>query len=186
MTKPIDADRSVLVLVDYQPRLLPAIQGGAQALAEAVRLADVARLLGIRVVGTQQNPEGLGCSDEAIGRRCDAMLTKMHFDACADGLIGLLNGPDRPAPREVVIGGCEAHVCLLQTALGLLRAGLTVRVVAQATGSRTAENRELALERLRLAGASIVGSEMVIFEWLQSCEHPDFRQVLALVKSGLP
>jgi nicotinamidase-related amidase len=178
----IDAQSSVLVLVDYQQRLLPAIHGGADAVAEAVRLADVAREMRIRVVGTEQNPNGLGPNDETIRRRCDATLAKMHFDACADGLVDLLAADGSPRPREVVIAGCEAHVCLLQTALGLLRAGLTVWVVSDACGSRRAANHELAMQRLREAGAVIVSSEMVIFEWLQSCRHERFKRVLAVVK----
>lgn len=182
MMNAIDAHRSVLVLVDYQHRLLPAIHRGAEAVAEATRLADVARELGIRVVGTEQNPAGLGPNDEAIRQRCDATLAKMHFDACDDGLAGLLPVPGQAPPAEVVIAGCEAHVCLLQTALGLLRAGSTVWVVAQACGSRTAGNHELAMQRLRQAGAGIVSSEMVIFEWLRSCDHERFRRVLSVVK----
>ena len=183
MNEAIDRDWSVLVLVDFQGRLLPAIHGGLEAVAEAVRLADVARELGIRVVGTEQNPRGLGPNHEAIGSRSDAVLTKMHFDACADGLVDRLPAPGRPAPREVVIAGCESHVCLLQTALGLLRAGLRVRVVAQACGSRAARDHELAMQRLRDAGAVIVSAEMVIFEWLRSCEHERINRVLALVKA---
>jgi nicotinamidase-related amidase len=84
---------------------------------------------------------------------------------------------------EVVIAGCEAHVCLLQTALGLLRAGLAVWVVAPACGSRSAEDHALAMQRLSVAGAVIVSLEMVAFEWLRTCEHARFRAVLSLLKT---
>jgi nicotinamidase-related amidase len=83
----------------------------------------------------------------------------------------------------VVIAGCEAHVCLLQTALGLLRAGRRVWVVGPACGSRTADNQTLALQRLAAAGAVVVSAEMVIFEWLHHCRHPRFKEVLAVVKA---
>jgi nicotinamidase-related amidase len=132
----IDARQSVLVLVDYQRRLMPAIHRSAEVVAEATRLADVARELGIHVFGTEQNPQGLGPNEDAIRRRCEATLAKMHFDACADGLLDLLRTSREAAARDVVIAGCEAHVCLMQTALGLLQAGLNVWVVAQASGSR--------------------------------------------------
>jgi nicotinamidase-related amidase len=178
----IDEGRCALVLVDYQARLLPAIHRGPEVLAEAARLADVARELGISVIATEQNPAGLGPNDEAIRRRCNRTLTKMHFDGCADGLLELLRDESGEPFAEVVVAGCETHVCLLQTALGLLRAGLRVWVVAQACGTRAPENHELALERLRQAGAVVVGAEMVIFEWLRSCEHQDFTRVLPLVK----
>ena len=178
----IDPSQSVLVLVDYQSRLLPAIHAGAQVLSNATLLADVARALRIPVIGTEQNPRGLGPNDAAIRERCDTTLAKMHFDACADGLLEALRTSAGVPAREVVIAGCEAHVCLLQTALGLLRAGLTVWVVAPACGSRSAENHALAMQRLQQAGAVLVSVEMVAFEWLGSCENARFRDVLSLLK----
>ncbi len=181
----IDARQSALVLVDYQRRLMPAIHDGAQVLAQAVRLADIARELGLRVLGTEQNPAGLGPNEDAIRERCEKTLAKMHFDACADGLVPLLQAPPNTPVRDIVVAGCEAHVCLLQTALGLLRAGLNVWVVAQASGSRAAESHALAMQRLRQAGAGIVSVEMVAFEWLRSCEHARFKPVLKLLKVPL-
>ena len=179
----IEPNGCSLVLVDYQQRLMPAIDRHAEVLADALCLAEAAQLLGLRIVGTEQNPQGLGPNVAALRERCGSTLTKMHFDACADGLLDLLRTPT-PAP-EVVIAGCEAHVCLMQTALGLLRAGLTVWVVAPACGSRSAADHGLGMERLRHAGAGIVSVEMVAFEWLRSCEHEAFRRVLKLLKEPL-
>ena len=167
----LDPRRSALVLVDYQQRLLPALHRGAQALAQAARLADIARLLGVPVVGTEQNPAGLGPNDDAVAGRCDLTLAKMHFDACEDGLALRLQalGTAAGSPvRHVVVAGCEAHVCLLQTALGLLRAGFGVQVVAEACASRSAGDPALAMQRLQRAGATIASVESVAFEWLHS------------------
>ncbi|MEO6409404.1 MAG: isochorismatase family protein [Burkholderiaceae bacterium] len=180
----LDTARSTLVLVDYQGRLLPMIDGHDVVLANAVLLADVARSIGVPVIGTEQNPRGLGPNHGEIRSRCASTLHKMHFDACADGLVERLRAAGGEPPAEVVIAGCEAHVCLMQTALGLLRAGLAVRVVAPACGSRSAENKTLAMQRLHAAGATLVSVEMVAFEWLRSCEHPRFKAVLALLKGG--
>lgn len=179
----MDASRSVVVLVDYQQRLMPAIHGGAQALAQAVRLADIARALGVPVVATEQNPQRLGPNDEAVRARCDATVSKMHFGACAAGLLDALRAADGTPARDVVIAGCESHVCLLQTALELLEAGRNVWVVAQASGSRSADSHALAMQRLRQAGAVIVDTEMVAFEWMRSCEHERFKRVLPLLKA---
>jgi nicotinamidase-related amidase len=187
----IDARHGALVLVDYQQRLMPAIHHGAAAAAHAVRLADIAYALGLPVIGTEQNPRGLGPNAPAIRERCDQTLAKMHFDACADGLLERLHaacGAKPPAQgdhlkADIVIAGCEAHVCLMQTALGLLGAGVRVWVVAEACGSRAAENHDLAMQRLRQAGAGIVSVEMVAFEWLRTCEHERFKAVLALLKA---
>lgn len=96
----IDPQASTLVLVDYQQRLLPAIHGGAEAVAEASRLAEAARLLGLRVIGTEQNPQGLGPSVERLRQFCESSLTKMHFDACADGLSEMIRGGRRRAGRR--------------------------------------------------------------------------------------
>lgn len=179
--KRLEASRCSLVLVDYQGRLMPAIHEGERVLANALRLADAARLLGVPVLGTEQNPAGLGPNVDAVRQRCASTLGKMHFDACEDGLLERLG--DQGGGPELVLAGCEAHVCLLQTALGLRRAGRELWVVADACGSRAPADHALAMQRLRDAGARIVGAEMVLFEWVHDCRHPAFKQVLALVKT---
>lgn len=181
----IKAAGSALVLVDYQARLMPALHDGAAALDAALRLGRAARLLELPVIGTEQNPAGLGPNVEEVRALCAQTVTKTHFDACADGLAQAL--PRRPPGAggpisDVVVAGCEAHVCLLQTALGLRRAGHRVWVVANACASRRASDHAAAMQRLREAGATVVTHEMVIFEWLNDCRHPKFREALALVK----
>lgn len=178
MNAHMTAAQSVLVLVDYQERLLPAIHDGARVLAQGLRLGRVAHELGVPVLGTEQNPRGLGPNAAALRDLCGQTLAKMHFDACEDGLLDAVRSARTPAAADVVVAGCEAHVCLLQTALGLLRADWRVWVVADACGSRLASNHALAMERLRGAGATIVSYEMVAFEWLHSCGHTRFKAVL--------
>jgi len=182
MNELIAVDPAALVLVDYQQRLLPAIHEGSRVVAEALRLADAARALGLRVLGTEQNPRGLGPNLASIRERCELTLAKMHFDACADGLLQLLETGSAGRARELVVAGCEAHVCLMQTSLGLLRAGWRVWVVAPACGSRSPADHALAMARLRDAGAGIVSTEMVVFEWLRGCGHAQFKAVLPLLK----
>jgi nicotinamidase-related amidase len=176
--KRIDRERSALVLVDYQERLMPTIHDAQRVVDEAVFLADAARLMGVRVLGTEQNAAGLGPNVAAVRDRCERTLAKMHFDACGDGLIDAMQGAG-----SVVIAGCEAHVCLCQTALGLLDAGREVFVVAQACGSRRPEDLTLAMQRLAQAGAVIVGAEMAVFEWMGTCEAAAFRAVLGVLKA---
>jgi nicotinamidase-related amidase len=179
----IDPGTCALVLVDYQARLLPAIHDGAHVTANARLLARAARLLGVPVIGTEENPAGLGPNVAQIRAACDLTIGKMRFDACADGLLEALQRA-KPDCAEVVIAGCEAHVCMLQTALGLLRAGKLVWVVANASGSRRPVDHAAAMERLASAGATIVTHEMVVFEWLGDCTHPRFREVLEVVKDA--
>ena len=115
-------EHSVLVLVDYQQRLMPAIDRGAEVVARAVCLAQGARVLGVPILGTEQNPAGLGPNVAPLRELCDQTLSKMHFNACADGLLAGLRRPELSHRTQIVVAGCEAHVCLLQTALDLLEA----------------------------------------------------------------
>lgn len=179
----IQAQASTLLLVDLQERLMPMIDRSEQVLKEAVFLGEVAKALGLQRIGTEQNPAGLGPNAAAVRDLCETTLSKMHFDACKDGLLSLLPTPSTAQVRQIVVAGCEAHVCLLQTSLGLLQAGFQVFVVAQACGSRSQENHRLAMNRLEKAGADIVSSEMVAFEWLNSCKNPAFKTVLGLIKN---
>ena len=197
----LSAEDTQLVLVDYQAKLMPVIHQADAVLANARRLAKIAHLLKLPVIGTEQNPEKLGLNDQEIRSLCQKTLTKMHFGACEDGLVELLREPPKPMgnarslPKHiqrkqnnqeerntVVIAGCEAHVCLLQTALGLLEEEFDVWVVTDACGSRAELNRDAAFDRLAGNGAELVTTEMVIFELLRSCEHPDFKAGLSLVK----
>src|SRR5437764_11806975 len=175
----IDPSRSALLLIDVQARLMPAIEDGAAIVANARRLLDAAQMLDIPVLVTEQNAKGLGPTiPELLDRANGAVFHKTSFDACRmPGFLGQL--PDR---TDLVVAGCETHVCVLQTALGLIEAGRRVLLVRDAVGSRRSESKETAIRRLERHGAEIVTTEMVIFEWLQTAEHPRFRDALALVR----
>ncbi len=197
----LDADDSQLVLIDYQTRLMPAIHDAAAVLANARRLAQMARWMGVPVWATEQNPDKLGGTDAALAPLCDRIVPKMAFSG-ADELLPLLappaaapRGNARSLPRHlqkpaapqpergtVVIAGCETHVCLLQTALLLLEAEWDVWVVQDACGSRTERNRDAAYDRLAGAGCELVTTEMVGFEWLRDCQHPQFKPWQGLIK----
>ena len=197
----LDPEDSQLVLVDYQQRLMPALHGGPQALAHACLLAQVARVLAVPVFTTEQNPAGLGPTVDPLRALVGPALSKMDFSAAsllmprlrpapkaaggnARSLPRHLQKPAAPAPGRdtVVIAGCETHVCLLQTALELLEEEFDVCVVTDACASRTERNRDAAFDRLAGAGAELVTTEMVAFEWLRSADHPRFKEVLGWIK----
>lgn len=201
----IDAEESQLVLVDYQVRLMPAIADGTSVLANAIRLAKLAALLKVPSFVTEQNPSGLGSSvpalQDALQQAGARVLSKMQFSAVEEGLGEWLRPPVKPVqgnarslPKHlqkssagaergtIVLAGCEAHVCLLQTALDLLEDEFDVCVVTDACGSRTERNRDAAFDRLAGAGAELMTTEMVAFEWIRSAEHPDFKAAQALIK----
>ena len=205
----LDADDSQLVLIDYQARLMPVIFENELVVANALRLARMARLMDVPVWGTAQNPDKLGQNVPELQAAIDSAggktMAKMHFSAAADGLVEWLRPPVRkpaqggnarslpkhmqkpPEPQDegrsmIVIAGCEAHVCLMQTALELLEVEFDVWVVTDACSSRSERNRDAAFDRLAGAGAELVTTEMVAFEWARTCEHMAFRDLLALIK----
>ena len=159
---------------------MPAISGAEEVVANAGRLLAAAERLEVPVLMTEQNPKGLGPTVPELARPDGSLpvVAKMEFDACRAG--GVLDA--LPAGHHIVVAGCEAHVCVLQTVLGLLDRSRRVYVAADAVGSRRPENKEAALRRLERAGAEIVTTEMVIFEWLGTADDPAFKAVIALVK----
>ena len=173
------AESSTLLLVDFQERLVPAIDGGDEAVAQAARLGKAARLLGVPIVATEQLPDRLGPTVAALRDLPAATIPKATFDACQDHAVSAALPRTR---TTVALTGLEAHVCVLQTAFGLLDAGFRVAVVRDAVGSRRPESKDAALARLANAGAEIVTAEMAMFEWLGTAERREFREVLALIK----
>jgi len=168
-----------LLIVDMQARLLPAIHDGPAVLAAAMKLARAARLLDVPVVGTEHQADKLGPTVPELAGELRAVFPKHHFSAVREpGFEAWLPA----ARRTVLVAGCEAHVCVLQTALDLRQRGWHVVLVSDASGSRRHADHHAATRRVRASGADIVSSEMAIFEWLESCEHPRFREVLRLVK----
>ncbi len=201
----LEVESSQLVLVDFQSRLMPALLDAPAALANAVRLARLAALLQVPVIATEQYPSGLGATVPELKAAVDAaggrVLSKMQFSAVEEGLGEWLRPPPKPVqgnarslPKHlqkasvvaergtIVLAGCEAHICLLQTALDLLEDEFDVWVVTDACSSRTERNRDAAFDRLAGAGVELVTTEMVAFEWIRSAEHPDFKAVQALIK----
>ena len=175
----LNAEGAVLLLIDLQERLMPVIGDHEAVIARAVRLASAARLLDVPVRATEQNPAGLGPTVPQLAAYPQAVLSKTTFSAAGDsGFPALL-----PAGSgEIIVAGCEAHVCVLQTVLDLLESGRRVVWAADATGSRDPADQAAAIDRARQHGAEIVTSEMVLFEWLRDSRHPEFREVHKLLR----
>lgn len=174
----------MLLVIDIQRKLAPHIAGHAdiirrtEALMTAARLFDVPRLL------TEHCPNQIGAVIEPLRSQfaADEIFVKTAFSATDHPeFIERVHATKR---RQVVITGMEAHVCVLQAALGLQQQGFRVFVVADAIGSRGARaiDRELALRRMEQAGCVPTTTESVLFEWTRHGTDARFRDVLALVK----
>ena len=172
----INADRSVLLLIDLQERLYPAIHEGAKVLEHNLWLTRLAQRLTVPVICTEQYPQGLGATlpDLRTLLPDSAIVEKIHFSAIPEG--GIFNAPGGNR-AQFIVTGTEAHVCVQQTVLDLLDSGRRVFVVDEGVGSRRPQDKTLALERMRHHGADIVSREMVAFEWLRQAGTDRFRQI---------
>ncbi len=171
------SDTSALLIVDVQARLLPAIDDGERVLQNCAWLVRLARELDVPVGVSEQYPQGLGPTvatlRELVASEC--IVKKIHFSCVAESRFAEL--PGFATRQQIVVAGTEAHVCVLHTCMDLLAEGRQVFVAADAVGSRTAVDRELALDRLRQNGAQIVTREMVAFEWLERAGTDLFRRI---------
>lgn len=182
----MDRDRAQLLLIDIQDRLAPHVAGGEVVTANCARLAQYARRLDVPVTLTEHYPKGLGPTAPpvlaALGSET-AALAKIAFSSWKDPAIRARIETLRDEGRtQVVVAGMESHVCVGQTSLDLIAAGLDVFLVADAVGSRSAEVRDLAVRRLERAGAHIVTHEMVAFEWLGRGDTKEFKDLIEVIK----
>jgi nicotinamidase-related amidase len=182
----LEASRSLLLVVDVQERLMPAIAERERVEKQAGVLVAAAGRLGVPILVTEQYPKGLGHTVEALAAALPetaARRPKVTFSGAADESIAAWAEERRAEGRDqMVVCGAEAHVCVLQTALGFRRDGFAVSVVGDAVGSRSPQSVATACARLLHAGCGWVATEMVLFEWLERAGTDDFRALMPLIK----
>jgi nicotinamidase-related amidase len=181
----LDRSRSQLLVVDVQERLLPAMHEGDRMVENCAVLMQAAHRFGIPLTISEQYPRGLGPTVARLDNvKGDApVLEKMHFSCAAHtGLGTRVRGFASEGRSQLVICGIEAHVCVLQSAVGFAGGGLNVFVAADATTSRKPESAELARMRLAGAGVTVVTTEMAVFEWLHMAGTPEFKDLSKLIK----
>ncbi len=180
---PLTPPSSALIVVDLQDRLLAAMANAESIVAAAERMIRAANVLQVPIIVTEQYPNGLGrtCNtiQSAIGGTGSTAVEKLRFTGCVEEVVGRLESLNR---RSVIVVGVEAHVCLQQTVLDLLRLGYQPYVCVDAVTSRRAFDREVAIERMRDAGAIMTTTESVIYEMLDRAGTDQFKQILKIVK----
>ncbi|AJF06338.1 isochorismatase family protein [Geoalkalibacter subterraneus] len=180
----LERDQAVLVVVDVQERLVPAMDQGRYA--EVLRNIDFvlksARLLEVPVVGTEQYPRGIGHMVPELADACrDKVIEKLTFGCCGEpSFIEHMNSLGR---RQAIVVGMEAHVCVYQTVLGLLREGFDVHLVRDGIMSRGEIDYLNALESARSAGAVVTTSETAVFQLVKVSSDPQFKEISAMVKA---
>ncbi len=176
-------DQSSLLLIDLQEKLVPAIDGIDRVLANAKTLMTAADRLGIPITLTEHCPERIGHTVDVLRSLApaDSIIRKSYFSGLAEQpLTERMTALDRPT---VIVAGTETHVCVLQTVLDLKAAGYAPCLVVDATGTRHDVDREVAMSRLERAGVGMVTTEMVLFEWLERGDTPEFQALLPLIKA---
>ncbi|GAB4392717.1 MAG: isochorismatase family protein [Gammaproteobacteria bacterium] len=174
----LDAAKSVLLLVDVQEKLTPHIVEHKKLITRCEWLLQVATQLAITKVVSEQYPQGLGGTLPVLKQAAEPValyLEKKHFSCVAD--TSCWQAMQQLHKQQWILIGIEAHVCVLQTALDLRSYNQEVFVVADAIGSRSHEDKTLAIERMRMNGVHIVTREMVLFEWLHQAGTDVFKKI---------
>jgi nicotinamidase-related amidase len=179
MLKP---DNTALVIIDIQTKLWNVMSEKEALLDNAGKLVRGMQVLGVPVILTEQNPQGLGPTQPDLMKLMPGVqpLPKFCFSCYQDqGFRQALRSLQR---KQVLIAGIESHICVYQTTLDLLEAGYEVQVVADAVSSRVLRNRDIALSRVQSEGAKLTVTEMAIYELLQTAQSPQFKELLKVIK----
>jgi nicotinamidase-related amidase len=171
-----------LVIIDIQEKLLPVMAESERVVKNAAVLIQIAKSLNIPIFWCQQVPRALGPTVNELTGLLEGVepLEKSSFSCCGEEKF--LASLDRLNPHTTILCGIETHVCVFQTAADLLRQGLEVHVVADATSSRTLENKQIGLDRMKQQGAVVTSTEMCLFELLRDAKHQKFRDLAKLIK----
>ncbi|MCB0825147.1 MAG: isochorismatase family protein [Armatimonadetes bacterium] len=178
----LHAEECLLIVVDMQPSFLGGIVGADEVMKRTKFLVECANLLEVPTLATVQYPERMGGTEESLHAMIQGeTLDKMAFSCC--GASGLMEAVEKSERGTIVLVGIETHICVTQTALDLLEEGYEVAIVLDAVSSRSEQANKIGTKRLRDAGAQVVHSESVVYEWMESADHPKFRDVLKVVKA---
>ncbi|MEE2775456.1 MAG: isochorismatase family protein [Acidobacteriota bacterium] len=190
----LEKDRSVVVAVDLQGRMLSLVERSDEIIAATSGLLQLSDVFGVPVVVTEQYPRGLGPTADSVLATYEALkvpkqrVAKTSFGCCGDA--GFQAAIDAVLPevasgdRQYVIAGIEAHICVVQTVIELLHGADEVFVCWDCVSSRGAAYRRWGLRRMEQAGAIITNLESVGFEWARDKEHPSFREMSRLFRDG--
>ena len=173
-----------LLVIDLQLKMLAPMRYGDLAVANAVRLIEGARVLGMPIWATEQVPEKLGPTAPEVAALIPERCPKSTFHCLsAEGLDAALRDRDL---RHLTLSGIEAHICVVQTAIELIDRGFRVQVPADAVASRSSLDWEIALRRMERAGVIVTTTEAVLFEWLETAERPEFKAIAPLIRDFVP
>ncbi|MGR4999248.1 hydrolase [Vibrio celticus] len=171
-----------LVVVDVQGKLARLVDDSDTLISNCGKLIKGAQVLGLPIISLEQNPEKLGATVSKLNDLLsDAKpIPKFTFNACDEPKF--VEAVQTKDVETWLVCGIEAHICVYQTAMGLLELGCKVEVVSDCISSRTALNKDLAIRRLTDAGIQITGLEMSLYELVKDCRASEFKHILSLIR----
>jgi nicotinamidase-related amidase len=174
----LERDKAVVVVVDVQEGFRPAVLDFEETAAACGRLVQGANAIGVPVVVSEQYPKGLGHTVPEVAEHLDGVdpVEKTCFAATdADGF-------DLGGRTQAIVCGIESHICVWQTAGGLLEQGVEVHVARDAVSSRTEQNRDLGIELIERAGGAPTSVETALFELLGAAGTDEFKTIQKIIK----
>ncbi len=172
-----------LIVVDVQGKLATLMHESNALIENITKLVKGAKALDLPILWLEQNPERLGPTAEPIREVLESThlpITKYTFDGCK---VATFNVAVENAKVDTwLVCGIESHICVYQTAVSLRQSGYRVELVTDCVSSRTAANKALALAKLTANGVVLTGLEMCLYEMVEDCRAPEFKEILALIK----
>ena len=181
-SKMFTVDHVTLLIIDVQGKLANLVYEKNKIHKNIVSLIEAAKILTLPIIFTEQAPEKIGKTIPEIAKHLKdfPLVVKKSFSCCGSmEFLQKLNSLNR---QQIIVGGIETHVCVYQTVMDLLDRRFKVQVVANAVSSRQKEDKDIALERMKIAGALLTSTEMIICELLRTSEHKNFREIIKLIK----
>lgn len=175
-------DNTLLLVIDLQEKLMPAIYESDRIIKNSACLLKVFEMYGIKKIATEQYPKGLGQSVKEIKENLDDenIFSKTSFDAITDEVSSYLK---ENKITNVIITGAETHICVYQTVRRLLFEGYKVFVVEDAVSSFNKEQKNLGLKAMSDMGASLVNTEMLMFDLASDAKDENFKEISKMVKN---
>jgi len=179
----LKVDDTALMLIDYQEKLAQVMHERESLQQKMVQLVKGMQLLQIPIVWLEQYPKGLGRTVQNVKHLLDSKqeaVSKMEFSVCDSSNVQAKL--DELGKDTYLIAGIEAHICVYQTVQQLIEQGKHVEYIQDAISSRTAENKQIAMQKMNLLGAYPSSVEMALFELIKTAEHMKFKDISQLIK----
>jgi nicotinamidase-related amidase len=179
----LSPDKSLLLVIDLQEKFVPYLKHKNRVLRSAQLLLRTAKVMKIPIIVTEHNPKGIGPTVEEIaGHLTDVEMYSKHIFGCFGDEAIKKAVTSKTGVKNILITGCETHICVMQTSLAALQLGYNVHVAADGVSSRTELDWNVGLDRIREAGAVISTAEMIAYELLKRSDTPEFKKLLPVFK----